>query len=157
MSRSSHWCQFSSFHPCKSHSAYNEDTLLPLKAYSKLRSCNVVHVVANSHILGRMSVKSRQRPRLTLRNTCPPWNTILPAIWYSPNRAKPAWGVIMSIVISSLNGSMVCRFIISHLVGYGLFFVWMDVSYRINEIFAPLFRWNSGSIAGLGLNIHLTI
>jgi len=28
----SHWCSFSSFHPCKSHSACNEDTPLPLEA-----------------------------------------------------------------------------------------------------------------------------
>ena len=74
----------------------------------------------------------------------------------SPKSANPAWGVIMSLVISILNGRMVCRIIVSHLIGYSLICCLINVSYRINEIFSTLFRLNSGSIAGLGSRADLT-
>ncbi len=61
----------------------------------------------------------------------------------SPNKAKPAWGVIRpachcearagrSLVISTLNGSIVCHIIVPRHVVYGLICFSIHVSYRIN-------------------------
>jgi hypothetical protein len=52
-----------------------------------------------------------------------------------PRNAKPVWGVMGSLVISGLNESMVCRIIILHFFGYGVCVAWIDVSYRIKEVF----------------------
>jgi hypothetical protein len=68
----------------------------------------------------------------------------------SPTKAKPAWGVMMSLVKSILKGSMVCRIIVFHLVGYGLIVYGIDVSYRIDEVFSTSSRRDLGSIGGLG-------
>ena len=38
-----------------------------------------------------MSAKSWQRPLLIFRKTCPPWNTISPAIWCNLHRMVWAW------------------------------------------------------------------
>jgi hypothetical protein len=43
------------------------------------------------------------------------FNTTSPTV-NSPDRAKPAWGVIMSLVISSFKGSIVYHIISSYLV-----------------------------------------
>jgi hypothetical protein len=48
----------------------------------------------------------------------------------SPKSAtNPAWGVIRSLVISILKGSMVCHIMKSHFVGYCLICCLMNVSY----------------------------
>ena len=43
-----------------------------------------------------------------------------------------------SLVKSSLNGNMACRITISHLVGYGVICCWINIFYRINEVFLTL-------------------